>query len=138
VVSSPLVSPPRPYTPPSPHPYAPHAHPISFFSILSPAQYWVSSSDHLAPRYAMTPILSFQISSRSKKNEPRYVCLSEVKSSHSYIMWTEVSPSLPIFLQMGLLLNPIIYKCLLTVLSPVRRPITALDCVLLMDNNRPL
>ena len=30
------------YTP-SPHPYAPHAQPISFFSILSPAQYWVRS-----------------------------------------------------------------------------------------------
>ena len=28
---------PIPYTPPSPHPYAPHAQPISFFSILSPA-----------------------------------------------------------------------------------------------------
>ena len=27
------------YTP-SPYPYAPHAQPISFFSILSPAQYW--------------------------------------------------------------------------------------------------
>ena len=37
----PPVSPPRPYTPPSPHPYAPHAQPISFFSILSPAKYWV-------------------------------------------------------------------------------------------------
>jgi len=31
------------YTP-SPHPYAPHAQPVSFFSILSPAQYWASSS----------------------------------------------------------------------------------------------
>ena len=31
------------YTP-SPHPYAPHAQPISFFSILSPAQYWVRSN----------------------------------------------------------------------------------------------
>ena len=29
----------------SPHPYAPHAQPISFFSILSPAQYWVSSTE---------------------------------------------------------------------------------------------
>ena len=28
----------------SPHPYAPHAQPVSFFSILSPAQYWVSST----------------------------------------------------------------------------------------------
>ena len=43
------------YTP-SPHPYAPHAQPISFFSILSPAQYWVSSTNHLAPRYAISSI----------------------------------------------------------------------------------
>ena len=48
--SLPPVSPPRPYTPPSPHPYAPHAQPISFFSVLSPAQYWVRGTDHLAPR----------------------------------------------------------------------------------------
>ena len=43
-------------TPPSPHPYAPHAQPISFFSILSPAQYWVRSKNHLAPRYAISSI----------------------------------------------------------------------------------
>ena len=55
-VSYPPVSPPRPYTPFSPHPYAPHAQPISFFSILSPAQYRVSSTNHLAPRYAISSI----------------------------------------------------------------------------------
>ena len=44
------------YTPLSPHPYAPHAQPITFFSILSPAQYWVSSTNHLAPRYAVSSI----------------------------------------------------------------------------------
>ena len=54
--SFPPVSPPRPYTPPSPHPYAPHTQPISFFSILSPAQYWVSSTNHLAPCYAISSI----------------------------------------------------------------------------------
>ena len=43
------------YTP-SPHPYAPHAQPISFFSILSPAQYWMRSTSHLAPRYAISSI----------------------------------------------------------------------------------
>ena len=43
------------YTP-SPPPYAPHALPISFFSILSPAQYWVRSTDHLASRYAISSI----------------------------------------------------------------------------------
>jgi len=40
------------YTP-SPHSHAPHAQPISFFSILSPAQYWVRSTNHLASRYAI-------------------------------------------------------------------------------------
>jgi hypothetical protein len=54
VVSFPLVSPPRPYTPPSPDPYVSHAQPISFVSILSPAQYWVRSTDHLAPHYAVS------------------------------------------------------------------------------------
>ena len=43
------------YTP-SPPPYKPHAQPISFFSILSPAQYWVRSTEHLAPRYAISSI----------------------------------------------------------------------------------
>ena len=43
------------YTP-SPHPYTPHAQPISFFSILSPAQYWVRSTNHLAPRYTISSI----------------------------------------------------------------------------------
>ena len=41
---------------PSPHPYAPHAQPISFFSILLPAQYWVRSTDHLASHYAISSI----------------------------------------------------------------------------------
>ena len=41
---------------PSPHPYAPHSQPIAFFSILSPTQYWVRSTSHLAPRYAISSI----------------------------------------------------------------------------------
>ena len=41
---------------PSPHPYLPHGQPILFFSILSPAQYWVRSTNHLAPRYAISYI----------------------------------------------------------------------------------
>ena len=47
------------YTP-SLHPYAPHAQPISFFLILSPAQYWVRSTNHLAPRYAVSSSLLFK------------------------------------------------------------------------------
>ena len=49
--SLPPVFPPRPYTPPSPHPYAPHAQPISFFWILSPAQYWMRSIWHMCIYY---------------------------------------------------------------------------------------
>ena len=43
------------YTPSS-HPYASHVQPISFFSILSPAQSWVRSTNHLAPHYAISSI----------------------------------------------------------------------------------
>ena len=43
------------YTP-SPHPYAPHVQPNSFFSILSPAQYWVRNTNDLASRYATSSI----------------------------------------------------------------------------------
>ena len=53
------------YTP-YPHPYAPHAQPISFFSILSPAQYWVTSTDHLAPRYAISSFPRYLVLPRSK------------------------------------------------------------------------
>jgi hypothetical protein len=46
VVSFPQVPPQKPFTHLSPSPYALHAPPISFFSILSPDQYWVRSADH--------------------------------------------------------------------------------------------
>ena len=52
----PFGSPSTPYTPLSPHTYAPYVQPISFFSMLSPAPYWVSSTNHLAPRYAISSI----------------------------------------------------------------------------------
>jgi hypothetical protein len=89
-------------------------------------------------KFHMAPIHSFLISSRSKKKEPRYVCLSEAKASHSHRTWTKVSSSVPHFLQVGLLLSPIIYRCLLKVLCPVSRPIITLDCLLLKNNNRSL
>ena len=53
-------------------------------------------------------------------------------------MWIEVSSSVPHFLQVGLLLSPITYKCLHMVLYPVRRPRTTLNCVLLNNNNQVL
>jgi hypothetical protein len=44
-------------------------------------------------------------------------------------MWTEVSSSVPHFLQMRLLRSPIIYRYFLKVLCPVSRTITTLDIV---------
>ena len=75
------------------------------------------------------------MSSGSKKKEPWCIYLSETKASHSHKMWTKVSSSIPHFLWVGLLLNPIIYRCLLRVLCSVSRPITTLDFVLLKDSN---
>src|SRR5215510_5899196 len=84
----------------------------------------------------MARILSYLISSGSKMKEPRCACLSEAKASHSHKTWTEVSSSVPQFLQVRLSLSPVTYNCLLNVLCPVSRPITTLDCVLLNDSNQ--
>jgi hypothetical protein len=52
MASFPQAFPPTPCALLSLPPYAPHALPISFVSVLPPAQYWVRSTDHSAPRYA--------------------------------------------------------------------------------------
>jgi hypothetical protein len=52
MASFPQASPPTLCAHFYPPPYAPHALPISFVSILPPTQYWVRSTDHSAPRYA--------------------------------------------------------------------------------------
>ena len=86
----------------------------------------------------MAPRLILLMSSGSKKKEPRCTCLSEAKASHSQRMWAEVSSCAPHLLHNGLSDSPIRWRCLLRVLCPVRRPVTALDCVLLKDRNLAL
>jgi len=54
----------------------------------------------------VAPILSFLLSSRAKKKKPRYVYLSEAKTSHSHKMWAEVSSSVPHFLKSQRPLGP--------------------------------
>ena len=81
------------------------------------------------------PTPSTLISSGSRKKEPRCICRSEAKASHSHKTCTEDSSSAPHFLQVGLSLDPITCRCRRRVLRLVSRPITALDCVLLKDNN---
>jgi len=46
-------------------------------------------------KFQMAPTLKVLMSSGSKKKEPRYICLSEAKASHSQRMWTEVSSFAP-------------------------------------------
>ena len=86
----------------------------------------------------MAPKLTLLMSSDSKKKEPRYTCLCEAKASHSQTMWTEVSSSPPHLLHSGVSDSPARWRCLLRVLCPVRRSVTALDCVLLKDRNLAL
>jgi hypothetical protein len=89
-------------------------------------------------KFQMAPKLILLMSSGSKKKQPRYTCLSEAKDSHSQRMWAEVSSSAPHLLHSGLSSSPSRWRCLLRVLSPGRRPVTALDCVLLKDRNLAL
>ena len=84
----------------------------------------------------MDPRIILLMSCGSEKEEPRYMCLNDAKASHSQRMWAEVSSSAPHLLYNGLSDSPIRWRCLLRVLCPVRRPVTALDyCVLLKDRN---
>ena len=86
----------------------------------------------------MAPKFMLVVSSGSKKEEPIYTCLSEAKASHSKRMWDEVSSSAPHLLHSGLSSSPSRWRCLLRVLRPVRKPVAALDWVLLKDRNPAL
>ena len=89
-------------------------------------------------KFQMAPRLILLMSSGSKKKEPRYTCLSEAKASHPQRIWAEVSSSAPHLLHSGLSNSPSRWRCLLRALCPVRRPVTALDCVLLKERNLAL
>ena len=59
------VSPPKPCIRLSSPPYALHAPPIQFFSIWSPEQYWMRSTDHSARHYVFflhSPVTTFLLS----------------------------------------------------------------------------
>jgi len=88
-------------------------------------------------QFQMAPRLMLVMSSDSKKKEPRYTYLSEAKALDSQRMWVNFSSSAPL-LYNGLSDSPNRWKCLLRVLCPVRRPVAALDCVLLKDRSLAL
>jgi hypothetical protein len=104
--------------------------------LLCPISIYVSPVALL--KFQMAPRLLLLMSCGSKKKEPRYTFLSEAKVSHSQRMWADVSSSAPHLLHNGLPDSPVRWRCLLTVLCPVRRPVTALDCVLLKGRNLAL
>jgi hypothetical protein len=86
-------------------------------------------------KFQMASRLTFLIISGSRKKQPRYTCLSEAKASHWQRIWAEVSSSAPHVLHNGLSISPIKWRCLLRILCPVRRPVAALDCILLKDKS---
>jgi hypothetical protein len=74
-------------------------------------------------KFQTAPTFTFLIFSGSRKQQPRYTCLSEAK----------VSSSAPHFLHNGLSISLITWRCLLRALCPVRRAVTALGCILVKD-----
>ena len=99
-------------------------------------------SNHGSPmallRFQMAPKPIFLTSSGSRKKDPRYICLSEAKTSHWHNVWAEVSSFIPHFLHRGLSSKPTRWRCLLRVLWPVSRPVTALAWVRLKVKNLDL
>jgi hypothetical protein len=89
-------------------------------------------------KFQMAPKLMLLIFSDSKKKESRCACLSEATALHSQRMWAEISSFTAYLLYSGLSSSPSRWRCLLRVLRPVRKPITALDWVLLKDKNLAL
>ena len=75
------------------------------------------------------------MSSGSRKKESRYAYLSEAIASHSQRMWADISSSASHLLYNGLSDSPNRGKCLLRVLCLVRRPVKALDCILLKERS---
>jgi hypothetical protein len=73
-----------------------------------------------------------------QKKEPEYECLSEARALHRQIIWAEVSSSTPHFLHNGLYISSIKWRCLVRLLCPVRKPVTALNCILLTDKSLAL
>jgi hypothetical protein len=117
-------------------PYSPDAPRPSLTGPLCPITiYW---SPVTLPKFQMAPRLTFLIFSGSRKQQPRYVCLSGAKASHRQRIWAEVSSSAPHFLHNGLSISTIKWRCTLKVLCLVRRLITALDCILLMGKSLAL
>jgi hypothetical protein len=89
----------------------------------------IHGSPVTSPKFQMAPSLMLLISSGSKKEEPRYTCLNEAKTSHSQRIWAEFSSCAPHLLHNGLSDSPISWECLLRVLCPVRRLIKIRLCV---------
>ena len=74
------------------NPYAPHTQPISFLSILSPVQYWVKSTDHSAPRYAISSInIVFRTKHKGcvlrKANDKRTQPSAKFDPTNKYSIW---------------------------------------------------
>jgi hypothetical protein len=118
-------------------PHGPFAHRHSQ-ALCAPSLGPSHKSPVLLKKFQMALKLRSRTFSGSRKKDPKQICLSVAKASHSRSTWAEVSSPAPHFLHKGLSTSPIMWRCLLRVLCPVRRSITTLDCALLKDINAVL
>ena len=88
-------------------------------------------------KFQMAPRLILLMSSGSKKKSPDTHVWVKPKH-HTHKECGQRSSSAPHLLHNELSDNLIRWTCFLRVLCPVRRPVTALDCVLLKDRNLAL
>jgi hypothetical protein len=82
------------------------------------------------PKLQMAPRLTFFVFSGSKKKEPGYACLNEVKASHRQRIMQKLHPLLHTSHTVASLSAPL-SEVVFSV--PVRIPVTSLDCFLLKD-----
>ena len=72
-------------------PYTLHAQLISFFSILSPENYWVSSTDHWTPHYVVSSTPLLPLLSLRPKYSPQHPILKHPQPSSSLSVSDQVS-----------------------------------------------
>ena len=87
MVSFPQVSPPKPCAYPSLPPYVPHAPPISFFSILPPAQYWVSSTLSMKTKFINITFINIHATVEGRKTK---TCMLSYKEN---VIWLQTMTS---------------------------------------------
>ena len=85
-----------------------HHHFILVITCMQGIYNYIPETNYVSTVYSVAAVQYLQsvLHVMSKRKEPRYMCLSEAKASHSHRMWAEVSSASPHFLHNGLSISP--------------------------------